>query len=230
MFPLSKIRSFHSWKEIGRHSSFATNCNMNLCMCQCYYPGMWAKSLMSTESLRKDHLMIEKMIRALSVTADLLKAGKTIPQAFLEQAMDFTKNFTNICHHGKEEESLFPALEKGGMTRDGGPIARMLFEHEMTRQLAEKMEISTKDYLGSGKADQLISDIHAYTDHVSQHLTKENFRLFVMADMMLKTASDKVNKELAEVEAEKLSSLGRTRAHYERLVDNYDAVVREQIQ
>lgn len=185
---------------------------------------------MSTESLRKDHFLIEKMMRALGVTADLLKAGKSIPAPFLEQAVDFTKNFTNVCHHGKEEDSLFPALERGGMPREGGPIARMLFEHEVTRQLAEKMESSAKEYLQSGKADQLVADIQAYTDHVSQHLTKENFRLFVMADMMLNSKADQVNKELAETEAAKLSALGRTRDHYEQLVDNYDAGVRNQAQ
>jgi hemerythrin-like domain-containing protein len=67
----------------------------------------------STESLRNDHFLIEKMTRALLVTADLLKAGKPIPAPFLEQALDFTKNFINVCHHGKEEDTLFPTLEKG---------------------------------------------------------------------------------------------------------------------
>ncbi|MGE5781951.1 MAG: hemerythrin domain-containing protein [Nitrososphaerales archaeon] len=55
--------------------------------------------------------------------------------------MDFLKNFTNICHHGKEEETLFPSLEKNGMARESGPIARMLFEHEFTIKLAEKNRI-----------------------------------------------------------------------------------------
>ncbi len=185
---------------------------------------------MSTESLRKDHFLIEKMMRALGVTADLLKSGKTIPAPFLEQAIDFTKNFTNVCHHGKEEDSLFPTLERGGMPREGGPIARMLFEHEVTRGLAEKMESSAKEYLQSGKAERLVEDIRAYTDHVSQHLTKENFRLFVMADMMLGAKAEQVKKELAEIESAKLAALGRTRDHYEQLVDDYDAGVRKQAQ
>lgn len=185
---------------------------------------------MSTESLRNDHFLIEKMMRALCVTADLLKAGKSIPAPFLEQAIDFTRNFTNVCHHGKEEDSLFPALEKSGMPREGGPIARMLFEHEITKQLAEKIESSAREYLQSGKADQLVEDLQAYTDHVSQHLTKENFRLFVMADMMLKAKADEIDRELAQTEATKLSALGRTRSHYEQLVDSYDAGVRKRAQ
>lgn len=192
--------------------------------------GTLHKIHMSTESLRNDHFLIEKMIRALNVTADLLKAGNTLPASFLDQAMDFTKNFTNVCHHGKEEDSLFPALEKGGMSREGGPIARMLFEHEITKQLAEKMERSANEYLQSGKVEGLIVDIQAYTDHVSQHLTKENTRLFVMADMMLGAKADQVSKELAGTEAAKLSALGKTRDHYEHIVENYDAGLRKQAQ
>jgi hemerythrin-like domain-containing protein len=182
----------------------------------------------STESLRNDHLLIEKMTRALLVTADLLQAGKAVPAPFLEQAIDFTKNFTNVCHHGKEEDTLFPTLEKGGMPREGGPIARMLFEHKITKELAEKMEASAKAYVQTGKSEQLVADIHSYTDHVSQHLTKENFRLFVMADMMLNSKAKQVGEELAKTEEEKLQALGRTRSHYEQLVNGYDAEMRRQ--
>jgi hemerythrin-like domain-containing protein len=182
----------------------------------------------STESLRNDHFLIEKMMRALNVTADLLKAGKTLPAPFLEQALDFTKNFTNVCHHGKEEDILFPTLERGGMPRDGGPIARMLFEHELTKQLAEKMDISAKVYLQTGSADGLVADIRNYTEHVSQHLTKENFRLFAMADMMLQGKATEVTQELAKTEEKKLQLLGKTRVYYEELVGNYDTEIRKQ--
>jgi hemerythrin-like domain-containing protein len=177
----------------------------------------------SIESLRNDHFLIEKMMRALNTTADLLKAGKSIPAPFIEQAMDFTKNFTNVCHHGKEEDTLFPTLERGGMPREGGPIARMLFEHEITRQLAAKMDESAKAYVQTGDPAKLVEDIRAYTDHVSSHLTKENFRLFAMADMMLQGKASQVNAELAQTEEAKLKILGKSRHHYERLVDSYDA-------
>ena len=80
-----------------------------------------------TESLRKDHALIEKMIKALQTISSLLSSGKQIPESILNQAIDFSINFTNTCHHGKEEESLFPTLESKGMPREGGPIARMLY-------------------------------------------------------------------------------------------------------
>lgn len=192
---------------------------------------LWQNGLItrmsSTESLRNDHFLIERMMRALNTTADLLKAGKSIPAPFLEQAIDFTRNFTNVCHHGKEEETLFPTLEKGGMPREGGPIARMLFEHEITKQLADKMAASVQSYIRSGNSDQLVADIRAYTDHVSSHLTKENFRLFAMADMMLQGKAAQIGKELAATEDAKLKVLGKSRDHYEQLVSAYDAEMKK---
>ncbi len=178
---------------------------------------------MSTESLRKDHHLIEKMLKALDTTAALLKSGKTIPAPILDQMIDFTKNFTIVCHHGKEEDSLFPALEKSGMPREGGPIARMLFEHEVTKQLAAKLEESAKIYLQSGRTDALIADIKGYIDHVALHLAKENHRLFMMADMILQGKSDQINKDLAQAEEEKLKELGKTRSHYEKLVSDIES-------
>jgi hemerythrin-like domain-containing protein len=104
----------------------------------------------------------------------------------------------------------------------------MLFEHEMTKQLAEKMDASAKAYIQTGNAEQLIADIRNYTDHVSQHLTKENFRLFAMADMMLNSKAAQVNEEFAKTEQAKLQAIGKTRAYYEQLVDSYDAEMRRQ--
>lgn len=41
--------------------------------------------------------------------------------------------FVGRCHQGKEEGMLFPALEAAGVSRDRGPIGRMLRDHEDCR-------------------------------------------------------------------------------------------------
>ncbi|MEM3063920.1 MAG: hemerythrin domain-containing protein [Candidatus Nitrosotenuis sp.] len=173
---------------------------------------------MSTESLRKDHELIEKVVKSMEVTLQLLRQGKKIPESILMPVIDFSKNFTDVCHHGKEEESLFPALEQSGMPRHMGPIAVMLMEHEMTRQIASRMEESAKKYIDTGSAQELISDIQEYIEHMSQHLWKENNRLFVMAEMRLQGRTEQINNNLAEIEKQKLSSLGKSRQDYEKLV------------
>jgi hemerythrin-like domain-containing protein len=179
----------------------------------------------STESLRKDHLLIEKMLKALGTTAGMLEAGRSIPPPILDQAIDFTKNFTIVCHHGKEESSLFPALERSGMPREGGPIARMLFEHEVTKQLATKMENSAHDYLQSGNPNILLADIKNYIDHVALHLSKENQRLFMMADMLLQQNAEQVKKDLAQSEEAKLTVLGKKRSDYEKLLSDVESTL-----
>ena len=174
----------------------------------------------ATESLRRDHALIEKMINALKTISLLLKNGKIIPDSILNQAIDFAINFTNTCHHGKEEESLFPTLENKGMPREGGPIARMLYEHEITKELANSIVNSTKIYITSGKHTELVKNIDEYVQHVSLHLTKENQRLFVMADMLLSEQETLVNDNLTRLEKEKLDKIGNSREYYEKLIDN----------
>ena len=38
------------------------------------------------------------------------------------QVMDFAINFTDACHHTKEEQTLFPTLAEFGMPTNMGPI------------------------------------------------------------------------------------------------------------
>ena len=175
---------------------------------------------MSTASLRRDHDLIEKVLKSMWASLPLLKSGKTIPEPILGQVIDFTKNFTDVCHHGKEENSLFPELEKKGMPRNAGPIAVMLMEHEITRKLAARMEESSKTYLKNGDASQLITDMQEYINHVVQHIWKENNRLFEMAEMALRNDVDYINKSLLDVENAKLKEIGKSREDYERLAED----------
>src|SRR5688500_15510955 len=163
------------------------------------------------------------MLRALSVTAEMLRDGKSVPAPIINQSIEFTKNFMLVCHHSKEEETLFPTLESHGMPREGGPIARMIFEHGVAKDLAAKMEISAAKYLQTNDAGGLIMDIQNYVEHVSSHLSKENFRLFMMADVILKADAEQVDKSLEISEQSKLAELGRTRSHYEKLVSDIES-------
>jgi len=177
---------------------------------------------LSTESLRKDHALIEKVLQSMQVTLDLLKSGKQIPGSILMPVIDFSKNFTDVCHHGKEEDSLFPALEKTGMPRHMGPIAVMLMEHQKTKQIAQNMEESAKAYLDSGSSDKLVSDIFEYIEHVGAHLWKENNRLFAMAEMRLHGLADQMTKDLDDTEKQKLDKLGKKRVDYEQIASDLE--------
>jgi len=174
---------------------------------------------MSTASLRRDHDLIEKVIKAMESTIQLLNDGKQIPESILLPVIDFSKNFTDVCHHSKEENSLFPALEQAGMPRNMGPIAMMLIDHERSREIGKEMENSAKDYISSGNSTKLISDMQQYVEHITEHLWKENNKLFMMAEARLQYVAKKVDKELNDIEELKLKETGKTREHYEQLAE-----------
>lgn len=175
---------------------------------------------MSTASLRKDHELIEKVIKAMESTIQLLNDKKQIPESILLPVIDFSKNFTDVCHHSKEEKSLFPALEQAGLPKNMGPIAMMLIDHERSREIGAHMEESAKEYLSSGNSENLINDMKQYVEHITEHLWKENNKLFMMAEARLQYVAQKVDKELNEIEDSKLKGLGKSRSHYEQLAEN----------
>ena len=175
---------------------------------------------MSTASLRRDHDLIEKVIKSMEATIQLLQDGKSIPESILMQVIDFSKNFTDVCHHSKEEGSLFPALEKAGMPTNMGPIAMMLMDHEKSREIAAKMENATQKYLNENDSSDLISNMQEYVTHITEHLWKENNRLFMMAEARLQYVAQKVDSELNEIENSKLKETGKDRAHYEKIAEN----------
>ena len=177
---------------------------------------------MSTESLQKDHKLIEKVLLALDSTIKLLKDGKKIPEQILLPTIDFTQNFTDICHHGKEEEALFPALEKAGMPSHMGPIRMMIVEHQRTKAIAEQIELASKKYLKTNDSVDLILTLEVYVQHVTEHLWKENNRLFKMAESRLTNYAKDVDKNLAEIEEKKFKEIGKSRSDYELLVDDLE--------
>ena len=183
---------------------------------------------MSTTSLRRDHDLIEKVIKSMETTIQLLESGKKIPESILAPVIDFSKNFTDVCHHGKEEESLFPALGRAGMPTNMGPIAKMLMEHEETRQIGNKMEESAKNYFDTNDSSELISDMKHYVEHVTEHLWKENNRLFMMAEARLQHVSQQVDTELNQIEKSKFEEIGKPRDYYENIAEEFSKKIKQE--
>lgn len=181
---------------------------------------------MSTASLRRDHDLIEKVLKSMAATVQLLESGKAVPAPILNQVIDFTKNFTDVCHHTKEEESLFPALRSAGLPSKMGPIPVMLMEHRQSREIATEMEGRAREYLESGEYGPLAASMRRYVQHVTEHLWKENNRLFVMAEARLQHAASRVSGEMDQIERRQLEEIGRERAYYEGMVSDLDRMVR----
>jgi len=67
------------------------------------------------------------------ISHEIEKSSKIPNIEHVEQLFEFFSVFVDTCHHGKEEELLFPAMETVGISRESGPIGAMLGEHQQGR-------------------------------------------------------------------------------------------------
>lgn len=170
----------------------------------------------ATQILRKEHDAILRMLEATEEVARLLIRGQNVAPHTLDGLLQFFRLFADRCHHGKEEELLFPRLEEKGLPRVGGPTSVMLMEHEQGRALLRQMADAAEDYArGAVKAGPRWADAaFEYLDLLRNHIDKENNVLFMMAERLL---SDTEQQELAagfeKIEEEKMGAGTHERLH-----------------
>ncbi len=138
----------------------------------------------ATEILIEEHRVIERVLDALEPAANRLSSGDGVPAAFFLKAADFIKGFADGCHHHKEEGILFVALEANGMSREKGPVAVMLAEHEEARRLTRAMRAAAEQMQGGdpSAASQVVQNALSYVKLLRQHIQKEDRVLFPVAD------------------------------------------------
>ncbi|MGE5283764.1 MAG: hemerythrin domain-containing protein [Actinomycetota bacterium] len=137
-----------------------------------------------TEQLKEEHEGIRVMLDILAKVCDRLESGARVDQRHLEQILEFLKVFVDKCHHAKEEDILFPAMEQAGVPGEGGPIGVMLAEHRSGRENIRKMG-EAAERLGKGDrgaTSQFVQNARSYIELLLEHIEKENEILYPMAD------------------------------------------------
>jgi len=165
--------------------------------------------LKPTESLIHEHEIVYLVLDAIGREVEHINAVGKVDYETIRKIVDFSRNFTDRCHHAKEENHLFTALVKRGLSQDEGPIAVMLWEHAQGREkikvIADTLAYAEK---GNGIAlDVLKENLDAYAQLLRAHISKENNVLFPMADKLLNPEDQKALEEAFEkVEAEEMGA------------------------
>lgn len=100
---------------------------------------------------------------------------------FSGELLHFLTIFADKCHHGKEEQMLFPRLEELGVPNQAGPIGVMMEEHVQGRALIGQMKqaMANEDLIGF---EDTLTD---YSELLRAHIAKENGFLFPLADHVI---------------------------------------------
>ena len=177
----------------------------------------------ATNDLRTEHRAIERMLAVLEAAAQRLERGERVRPEVFRQAVDFVRNFADRCHHGKEEQNLFPRMEARGVPRAGGPIGVMLFEHDQGRAYVSAIAGAIDAYEADGlsAAGIIVDNARGYVDLLRQHIAKEDGVLFPMADRVLSAADqDELEHSFEQIETEVMGA--GTHERYHRLLDDLE--------
>ncbi len=138
------------------------------------------------DTLTQEHEVIEKSLALLETVAHRIRAGSAMPEGFGTWIVRFIQEFADGSHHHKEEQGLFPLMEKRGVPKEGGPIGCMLHEHELGRELTHIMETAASN----GDAARFADAAEEYVVLLREHIFKENFVLFRIAERCLAKGDD----------------------------------------
>jgi hemerythrin-like domain-containing protein len=172
-----------------------------------------------TEVLKTEHEAIKLMLRILNGICDRLESGKDVDPQHLEQTLEFIRVFADKCHHGKEEDLLFPAMERAGVPREGGPISVMLVEHNQGRDYVKGMNEAFVKYKAGdhAAAAKFVENARNYVALLTQHIDKEDNILYMIADMHLPRAmQEEMVEEFEKLELERIG-LGKHEEFHETL-------------
>lgn len=160
-----------------------------------------------TAELKAEHQGVMRVLAVLERMCQHLEDGEAVASDHLAQVLEFLRVFVDKCHHGKEEDFLFPALEKTGLAHDSGPIAVMLAEHAQGRQLVGGLARALEG-LAAGDQDaapDLATAGREYVDLLRAHIHKEDNVLFALADERLGRAEEeRLSQAFELLEAERI--------------------------
>lgn len=129
-----------------------------------------------------EHEMIERSMAVLKHCLENIDETIKKPRQIV-RSLDFLLEFGDKIHNKKEEDFLFPLMEKRGIPTAGGPIGVMLLEHKMERELLRTMlaKVSTLAASPPDKRQEFCRKGFEYLQIRAEHIWKENDILYPMA-------------------------------------------------
>src|SRR5262245_578365 len=79
------------------------------------------RTMRPTDILSAEHRVIEQVLDCLQRIGENAASSGTLDMDSARAALRVLRTFADRCHHGKEEERLFPMLAKRGLPTHVGP-------------------------------------------------------------------------------------------------------------
>ncbi len=163
------------------------------------------------DMLMDEHRLIEQVLNSLEKFTDKLENGEPVDRQEFVRFSEFFREFADRCHHGKEEDILFDEMTKNGFSKETGPVAVMLNEHDLGRERVKMMREAgeTKDWSG-GLREKSVLASREFVVLLSNHILKEDRILFPLAaDQLPRQIVDGLLNKFNDFNANKLGNENR---------------------
>lgn len=137
--------------------------------------------MMPIALLMIEHRQIERMIPVLRQEAARARDG-AVDAERISILIDFIRVYADKCHHGKEEDILFVALEEKGMPPHlKNTMERLIEDHKVSRENVKLvMETNQKNQIGDNGALRSMSEaLDFLADLYPRHIETEDKAFFV---------------------------------------------------
>lgn len=138
--------------------------------------------MMPIAPLMIEHRLIERMVKVMKNTVDLMDTTGKAGLEFIDEAVDFIRTYADKCHHGKEEDILFRLLAERKISDDHRKTMEALIEdHVRARQMTSELAAAKERYV-PGEAETL-NDMKAIINDLAAfypgHIEKEDRHFFI---------------------------------------------------
>ncbi len=143
----------------------------------------------SVELMVAEHENILKLLSVIRKACMNILEGQEVDDGDFRKFIEFSRNYADKHHHGKEEKIFFKA-----MTENLGQVAEklihngMLVEHDLGRLHIAELERALDSYKEEPKAEHrlsIIAEAVGYTNLLKRHIEKENQVVFTFAEKNL---------------------------------------------
>jgi hemerythrin-like domain-containing protein len=169
----------------------------------------------ATEQLRHEHEAITLILAILDKLCQRLVFKEEVNPEHFGQVLEFIQVFGDQCHHGKEEEFLFPVLEAAGIPH-ADRMLDVMHEHERSRILLRQLVAAWQKHRAGdpAAAGAVIRSARDYTVFMTAHISKENNVLFPMVEAHLSAdRQQRLLEDFERLEIEQIGAGGHERFH-----------------
>lgn len=143
----------------------------------------------SIELMVKEHENILKLIEVIKNACCEILDGAEVNIEDFEKMIQFSRNYADKHHHGKEEVILFTKMkEKLGELAEKLINHGMLVEHDLGRLHISELETSLNQYRDDPKTIYklgIISGAVGYANLLTRHIEKEDNAVYKFAEKQL---------------------------------------------